>query len=201
MALDPERFYTSIPAKEQTTTRTFRGTTAMMNEIDRLCYNYDYPSYKTPGDFIRDAITHRLAQLKDQGADIDQSVLWAMKMQAKQVKFENAARIATIGHAYLRDTRESFREAIEAKDWIVLCHLRNNAATAITDFPPPWNTALFELMGEVDAQIPVEHHHRLTGYSHPSKKSILGVMGENETEDAFHPENYVGTTDGEAGWD
>lgn len=148
----PDKFYTkSTDGKGVSETKYIKVPPSLIGEIGELVAARVIPDYKTDGDFIRDAIVHRLHEIAEMRQDgrlaavVNRQVMLNENMRVMQ-DMEECQMIVTTH-------RDSFEKAVQVGDALMLAVALDNAEGNLDVLRPAYQAELRGSITEYKRQL------------------------------------------------
>lgn len=154
---DLNRFYTATRVGEAEAEKIqikIPGT--VWARICAMASDPQFPSYRTPHDVFRDAVTHRLHYLASNDFVLDADLLDWVQMQVRQGEVERIQAMMRAARDVVIKFGEALGDAEREKDWELARVLLEQGAEAAGELRHPYAGDLSRLIEEFERRIPTK---------------------------------------------
>lgn len=158
-----DKFYTHSRDKKTGDRGTVQAQVAggLLHEIDALIAEKIIPEYRTRGDFVRDAITHRLHDIGEMKSEFKllkrlNPLILLMKMEHLQSDVEASNKVVTSSEAMLSS-------AATHQDWVAVGLALEDGFMQLESLREPYRTRLTAILRQYERRY---NDHR----NHPSNQ-------------------------------
>jgi hypothetical protein len=141
---DRAKFYTKSRDKDGGQSVQYQVSRSILRDVDELVAEKIVPEYRTRGDFVRDAIYHRLKDISEMKAmgQLRRRVIAEMMVARRMQRHDEFQHLSSA----LQWTSDVLEEASKVDDWGLVAEIITDTWDDIEFIPEPYKTKTIELL-------------------------------------------------------